>query len=76
MEISRLTTLLGADQHEVEALVSRIEQRGAADRAELLADLARALRLDEHAGGEDRGQANREPRTELADAVAIDLGFD
>ena len=79
MDITRLTALTGADPHEVEDLVVRIEQRAPEDRAELLRELAPALGLGEvHEArtlDADR-QPPAAPRTDVADAAAVDLGFD
>jgi hypothetical protein len=78
MDIERLTTLFGADADEVERLVLLIEQRPPDDRSALLRTLARALRVDDALGSaaETGARPAAARRTDVADAVAVDLGFD
>jgi hypothetical protein len=78
MEITRLTDLVGADSQEVERLIVEIEQRSPSDRSALLAELARALRFGDPRQAEHGGTARSSAaaRTDLADAAAVDLGFD
>jgi hypothetical protein len=78
MEITRLTDLVGADPREVERLILEIEQRSPSDRSALLGELAQALRFGDPRQAEPGGAARSPaaPRTDLADAAAVDLGFD
>jgi hypothetical protein len=80
MEITRLTRLLHADEREVADLIAMIECADGDERARLLERLPQALHLAPAAAGTSRephaNDGALSSRTEVADAVAADLGLD
>ena len=82
MEVSRLARLLHADANEVEELITTIERADGVERSRLLERLSRVLTLeptpDDGEPSRVRSASSREVslRTDVANAVAADLGYD